>query len=409
MKKWFFSLAIFLMFSTQSYAQISVDSLFMEARRYAFKGQYPPAIELCKQIANQKPGYIEPQILLTRIYAWSKQYDSARVILHNILKLNNKEYDILNVAISVESWSGNLDEAIKYCQKAEEIYPDSLNFTISKAQFLVQLKKYDEALIVTKKAKLSHPDNQRINKLLYEIKVGSAKNSLAFYYNLDVFEANSPSPWHLGAIQYSRVTKPGSLLARLNYADRFGNTGWQLESDFYPRFSAKNYAYLNIGYSDAVIFPKFRFGAEVYQKLPANFEASLGLRYLNFSESKVTIYTAYIGKYVGNYWFSLRSFVTPSKSKTSVTGIFLARKYFSNPANYLSFQLSYGISPDDKQKLLSNDTIFNQQSFKTALYLNRRITEFCTANISFGYERTELTPSSFRNVFSPGISITYKF
>lgn len=105
--------------------------------------------------------------------------------------------------------------------------------------------------------------------------------------------------------------------------------------------------YVNYGFSQSYLFPKNRLGLEWYQNFPHAFEGSLGLRLLFFNSSPVDIYTATFGKYLGNYWMSLRAFVTPDSDGTSVSGLLLVRRYFSDPEDYLGLRLGYGVSPDD--------------------------------------------------------------
>ena len=59
-------------------------------------------------------------------------------------------------------------------------------------------------------------------------------------------------------------------------------------------------------------------GAELFHSFPKAFEGSVGMRTLFFGSSDVTIYTGSVGKYISNYWISLRSYVTPGSDGTSV-------------------------------------------------------------------------------------------
>jgi YaiO family outer membrane protein len=182
------------------------------------------------------------------------------------------------------------------------------------------------------------------------------KNSIRLIYTLDYFDkAFDRDPWQITALSYNRKTKFGSVIARVNLAKRFDNSGFQGEIDAYPKISENNYGYLNYGFSQSTIFPRNRMGLEWYHNFPKSFEGSIGMRILYFTNSNVDIYTATLGKYTGNYWISLRSFVTPGTSGTSVSGLLQMRRYFSDPENYFGLRLSYGVSPDDNQNLVDPD------------------------------------------------------
>jgi YaiO family outer membrane protein len=115
----------------------------------------------------------------------------------------------------------------------------------------------------------------------------------------------------------------------------------------YPALWARNYGYINIGYSDATIFPEWRGGAEFYQMLPAAFEASAGFRRLVFANSDVTLFTGSLSKYKGNYYTTLRSYASQHKGEgTSWSGALQVRRYFSTADEYITAVASYGESPE---------------------------------------------------------------
>jgi YaiO family outer membrane protein len=139
----------------------------------------------------------------------------------------------------------------------------------------------------------------------------------------------------------------------VSQARRFETNGTQFEVDAYPRISENQYLYLNLGLSNSSIYPAQRGGFELNTSLPKAFEASLGFRVLHFSGSKrVIIYTGSLGKYVGNYWFSLRPFVTPNENDASFSVYFLTRRYFTDPENYIGVRLGIGSSPDERLKII---------------------------------------------------------
>lgn len=150
-------------------------------------------------------------------------------------------------------------------------------------------------------------------------------------------------PWHLASFDLSKKLKWGTVIGRINYANRnftsISKSGPQFEIDLYPKITKGFYAYVNGGYSSSSVFPKYRFGGELYKSLPSGFEISAGARYLDFSTAKVLIYTGNLGKYYKNYLFSLRPFVTSKTSGIDISGILLIRKYQNNPRNYISLLL----------------------------------------------------------------------
>ena len=125
------------------------------------------------------------------------------------------------------------------------------------------------------------------------------------------------------------------MIVRANYANRFREDTAQYEIDAYPRLAKGLYAYVNYGYSSHRFFPKNRVGGELYANLPHGVELSGGFRWLQFESSEVTIYTGTIAKYQGNYWISLRPYITPKSEGTSQSYNLTVRRYFGGPDNYL--------------------------------------------------------------------------
>lgn len=162
-----------------------------------------------------------------------------------------------------------------------------------------------------------------------------------------VESATSIDPWHTVTAEAGRRGRGGTVIGRANWARRFGEEGVQVEMDAYPRISQRFYAYLNAGWSGADIFPEYRLGAELYANTGAGTEASLGVRRLEFAETGVTIYTGSAGIYRGNWYVSARPFVTPKDEGTSVSGILLARRYFSTAESYATLIVGAGSAPTE--------------------------------------------------------------
>ena len=192
-------------------------------------------------------------------------------------------------------------------------------------------------------------------------------------------------------------------------AKRFGDTGFQYEIDAYPKISENNYGYLNYGFSQSSVFPDHRFGAEIFHSFPKAFEGSLGIRTLFFGSSDVTIYTGSVGKYISNYWISLRSYVTPGTTGTSVSGQLQMRRYFSDPENYIGLRLGYGVSPDDNRNLIDSSQKLTLKTRSVRMEFNHIINHVWIINPAAAWGSEELKPGSFSGYYTFDISITRLF
>jgi YaiO family outer membrane protein len=165
------------------------------------------------------------------------------------------------------------------------------------------------------------------------------------YYTYDHFTPDDVD-WHEGQLYLKRRTPIGSVIGRFSHAWRYGTTDDLIEVEAYPKIRPGTYAWVSLGYSPgADLYPRYRFGGDLYQSLPASFEASLGYRRLGFT-SPVNIYVGSLGKYVGSWLVTGRVFVTPGGAGTSNSWSIGARRYFGTAA-YWGFRYGQGRSPEE--------------------------------------------------------------
>lgn len=405
----FFLLVIFL--SNGLFLNVSAQS-FQEARSLALNGERAKARQMCKALLAQDFDS-DVALLLGRTYAWDGKYDSTRIVLDDILSRNSGNMEALGVYSDIEYWSDNYQKAIEYCDKALTLEPKNEDFLLKKARIQHGSEAFDDAVKTLQTLIGINSGNAEAIKLLQEYRLDVMKNRIRVNYTIDHFDKSfNRDPWQVLAVSYARKTKLGTVLARVNLAERYGNQGIQYEFDAYPTISENNYAYVNYGFSNSTVFPDHRIGAELYHSFPKAFEGSIGLRSLFFGTSDVTIYTASVGKYISNYWVSLRSYVTPGSDGTSVSGQFQVRRYFSNAENYLGLRLGYGVSPDENQNLVGDVVTITRLNLKTQsvrLELNQLIGKRWVFNPALIWGQEEREPGNYSGYYSIDVSITRLF
>ncbi|MFV0591644.1 MAG: YaiO family outer membrane beta-barrel protein [Draconibacterium sp.] len=405
--RFFILIAVWLQISGIS-ADLKAQT-FEEARKLAFDGQREKARSICRTIL--KDGFnSDVALLMGRTFAWDGKYDSARIVLQNVLAQRPGSMEAYDALSDVEFWADNNEKAIDYCNAALDIEPESNSFSLKKARILYSNQQVEEAVKVLEDYLKRYPGQTDFVRKLNEYRVDLLKNNLKIIYTLDVFNNNfNRDPWQLLAISYARKTKPGTIIARANYARRFGQTGLQLELDAYPKISENNYVYLNYGFSGNALFPKNRYGAEWYHNFPHAFEGSLGIRLLDFSSSTVDIYTATFGKYIGNYWISLRSFLTPDSDGTSVSGFLSVHRYFSDAENYIGLKAGYGISPDDRSNALETLEKLTLKTRSVRAEYNHIFKKIWIFNAAAGLSSEELQPGDYAGYYTFDIGISRLF
>tara|TARA_R110001592_G_scaffold325782_6_gene606402 strand:+ start:38366 stop:39640 length:1275 start_codon:yes stop_codon:yes gene_type:complete len=387
------------------------DELFAIARNEAFNGSRAKARIYLKTVLDFSPTYAEVRVFLGRTYAWDDQYDSARVAFSTVIEQDPNYMDAYSALADVEFWDDKPQIALEVTQSGLKRDANNEVLLYKKAKALVALEKKTEASLVLDMLLTINPSHEDGKSLKNKIKESSIKNSIALNYNNDLF-SNVFDPAHYANLQYGRVTSRGSLFFRGNYSRRFGSTGYQGEVDFYPSLGKGLYMYLNYGYANSTLFPEHRIGAELYFKLPKSFEGSVGLRYLYFSRnSTATLYTATLGKYWRNYWFSVRTFITPNESGVSNSYIFLARRYFADADNFLGLSGGFGFSPDQRFQSIAEGDIITLKSRKIGAEYQRTIGFRWRLNLSYQLAQQQFVfdSSEFIDIHSLSLTARYRF
>lgn len=359
---------------------LNSDELFEIGRNLAFDGQRSEARFYLKRALEKSPQYLEIKVFLARTYAWDQLRDTALTLLDEVLVADAKYKDAMYAKLDVLYWSEKYAEMLLFADVQLKKYTTDERLLIYKAKALIALEKPEEAAVVLNQVLVINPGNEEARELLASIKTSQLKHHVAVNYALDHFGKIFGNA-HYQFLQYNYRTKYGALLTRINTAQRFDTSGFQPEIDYYPTLGKGFYAYLNYGISGRALFPKHRLGIELYKNLPLQLEASFGWRYLYFDRSSnLSIYTATVGWYVGNYWLSLRTFITPDGASNSFSRslIFIGRRYFKDAQNFLGIQSNIGFTPDNR--LQANGAITGDNEQDLYFLKSRRI--------GFEYQRT---------------------
>ncbi|UCD61310.1 MAG: YaiO family outer membrane beta-barrel protein [Flavobacteriaceae bacterium] len=353
------------------------DTSFFTARDLAFEGQHGIARDTLQLILSKYPEYTDVRNLLAKTYSWDGNHAEARKHFNKITSVERQNKEVWIAAIKNEVYAENYSIALGLANK-------SLNYL--KADPDLQALRTEIINEIYKRQNSS--DTEEIK----EAEAKSFKNRIGVINSVDVFDIVY-DPMIYSSAEYIRETGIGKLIPRVNFSNRFNINGLQYEMDFYPKISKMFYAYTNYGYSNSNIFPNHRAGAELFANLPKSVEVSGGIRYLDFVTSRAIIYTGSAGLYRGNYYFSLRPYITPRvDGPIGVSGSLLARKYFQDRENYFGANLILGYSPEIKQLISDSDIIIAE----TLLFVESQ-------QLLFEYQ---FTAQSLTNSYRASLGIT---
>ncbi len=358
------------------------DEIFAAARKLAFDDKnYPAAMALAKQALTQSPDYADIRIFLGRLYTWMDKPDSARIAFKEVL-VNNPGHEDASLAYgNLEYWNDNSEQALVLTSEGLKYHPASEGLLLLKTKILDDLRRFKEASATLNTLLKLNPQMSEARALAGKIGDIGSKNKIGLSYDFVSFDKQFDDPWHLTSLDFGRQTGLGSITARVNFANRFKTNGTQFELDAYPRISKVFYAYVSGGYSESGIFPKYRTGFSLYANLPSAFEAEAGFRMLSFG-TKTWIYTVSAGKYYKNFWFNLRTYLTPSNNAISQSLAFNTRYYFGGADDYLSIAIGSGLSPDNQRNniLYNGGSTYRLKSNSASLGYRRSIN---TTNVVF--------------------------
>lgn len=389
---------------------LSSDELFTQARNAAFnEDDYPKAILLSKEALEKSPNYADIRIFLGRIYTWTDKVEEAKTAFKKVLEIAPENQEASIAYANLEFWNDHSKEALKVINSGLIYHPTSKDLLLYKAKLLNDLKEWHQAEGVVEQVLKQDVKNEAARAMLIKIKDNSFKRQIGVSYEYVYFDKRFEDPWHLSSIDYSTQTPIGSVIARVNYANRFLSNGFQYEVDAYPSFTEDFRAYMSVGYSDDVgVFPNYRAGLSLYHDLPKSFEAEAGFRYLNFS-SDTWIYTASIGKYYKSYWFNIRTYLTPSNDDLSRSFSFSTRYYYSGTDDYIGVRIGSGLSPDDSSNANIIGTTTNLASHNINLNYRKTFKTFNVISLSFGFENQEYRLGKKGNQIDFGISYSRRF
>jgi len=337
------------------------------ARGLATTGHRDEAIRLLEDRLSQNPTDTDARTLLGTVFSWEGRYDEARTQLETVLAEDPTHGDALPALINVELWSDHPDRAEFLAAQALGSRPDDVTLLTDHARALDAMGLKAEALRECERALEQDPQNKVAQDLKVKLTRVPPLWQVGVSYTYDQF-TEGVGDWREAQLYVNRQMKFGSLIGRLNHAERFGLSDEQLVGEAYIRIHPGTYCWVAAGWSpEGQLYPTYMLGFDIYQSLPKGFEISGGYRRLGFSDP-VNIYVASLGKYWSTWLSGARIFVTPGDAGTSRSYSLFARNYFDGARGYYGFRYGRGRSPEEIQNTNTLE-ILNSQVIGAELVL----------------------------------------
>lgn len=375
------------------------------ARRQIREGNRAGAIATLSARLAERPTDTDALTLRGIVLSWEGRYDEARADFGAVLSRNRNHGDALPALIQMELWADRPAAAEQLAREALLRDGQNPGYLYLRARALKNLGKHTESVRLLRRLLDVDPRHEQGQQMLSAMKDEVRNWEAGVTYGATWF-SDKRTPWQESQGSLFRRTRFGTAGATFSCASRFGLLSRQAEIEWYPRIRPGTYGYLNYGYSpDASLYPRYRFGAELFQSLGHGVEISGGMRRLGFS-GRVNLYTGSVTKYRGDWMFTLRTFLTPDFVGTSRSFQLGARRYFGDGRDYIAFRAGRGAAPVEAR---SQQDVEILQSLSLAIEWRQRLTQRLGITLRTGaYHEDRLSRSGLRRYVADG-GMDYRF
>ncbi len=409
----FFGLFMFCNQNIKAQKKVDTDSLLtvivedMKTNHPNYKLNIQRAL-LGKKLA---PDYLDFQLFLGRNYDLTKVKDSARYYYNYVIDRNPEYKEAFLYLINLDLEEKKYDEGVVLTNKAIDLYPDDKTFRLKRIAFFTSQNDTENEAKYLKSIRAKFPNDPEIEQLLYVLYSQINFDRVGVYYNVTTIDRDGVGPWHLVSADYVRQRSWGSLIGRVNYARRLSSdavmsSGLQFEGESYLFAKKNNYHYIDLAFSQDVAFPEWRIGYSYFHAFNKGWEADLGARYIIMQDnSDLKTINIGVGKYLGSYWFNLRSYI--QKEGTSLT--FTSRYYYKTKYDYITLIGGYGTSPDDRTRAAEYETRMSLRSYRLSAGFFKLIKSHYIFGILITDNEQEYVANKFQTELDFAFLMQYKF
>jgi YaiO family outer membrane protein len=321
---------------------------YARIRTLAFSGNYSEAEPAAWNLVKQYPAYGDARVLLGRILAWQGQYDDATAVIDTLLQTDPENVDANEALRDIRRWSR---------------------------------------------------DRSQQNTPPTDIRAG---------YFFDTFSEPYERFWQVFSLGAGHRFSWGTAVATVNLGhisqgapENVTDNDLQFSAEAWPELSKNNYAYAAYAYSPGPWFPKHRAALEIWQTLPAKFAVSAGINYYYFDNS-IYIGTISLEKYLGDWWFSARTYLYFKDIGVTTSFYLTARRYFGT-TDYLQLTVGAGTAPDEPFDIMTD--IERQSATSVRLSYFNQISSYWSFRVGAGYSYEKYNETSYRNRFEGNVGL----
>jgi len=388
-----------------------VIELYGKAEEEAHAGNWKSVRKYCHQALNEDPNFYSASLLLAQAFAFDNKFDSARIVSKSLYDANPNQYDVQDLMVDIEIWNRKYRDAMTQVEKALDTYPDDENFLFKKAKIQYLSKEYDDALKTLDDLFAVNPDHKEGNELKNDILKNHRYRDYVFvedYY--EFFKEPYLSRKFITSTGVAKWTKHGTYIGKVNmgYGEKAPDPSpaFQYELEAYQQLFPTNYLLLNYAWSLNEFFPNHRGAFEYFQRLPKGFEASLGVRFLYWTDL-TWIYTGSVSWLNNKNYLAFRPFFCHINSHWSDSYNLTYRRYFSDKEDYAYAILGYGNYSDDFLQL--NPILSKSYMVQIGILKFITVRWFFLTSVGYARDTSNAYAGGYRNRFQASAGVRYYF
>lgn len=322
----------------------SYDARFGLARALSFRGQRDEAIRLYTELIDRHPG--DPDALLGRgrVLAWEKRYSEAEADLLAVTRRSPGYADAWSALGDLYLWSDRPREAVESYSQWVALRPDDPAAYEARGHAYSSARDFARARDDFYRALALGADQARIGRRIGSLNriPGALPWQASISYSFDGFADRAFEAESLKS-SVRREFEKGSLALEALGIHRFSRWDEAIAADGFLDLWPRAYGNLRVQSAvERVLFPRMAYGLEVFQGFGKGWEASGGVRYLDFQSSKVDFYTASLARYVGNWYLRGRTTFVPGDEGVRISNSILARRYLTTVDDFVQAEVNFG-------------------------------------------------------------------
>jgi len=396
MKRYIIFILITLFLVTVSWLNTFADDLDNKEKALtALKTKnYSTAIDICLQQLRENPQEYDFNLILSKAYAFSRQWEKSLIILNRMLKLYPDSTEVLLAQARIYIWKKNYEQAGSKYTQVLALEPQNIEALKGAAEVAFWKKDFSRAIVLYQQilqSNSNHPDVYYRLGLIWESRgdylqarkyfkkaahldpenkiyehalkrtnlVRKETIALWYQYRLESFSDHRDNYLnHRFTLRFKAPSNLATIFLSYDKTKRFNKWDTQYEIELYPRLWRKAYAFLNFSYShNAIYYPQTSYLGEVYQSLLSVAEISAGYRRMNFKSKSVSIYLGSLGYYFGKYYSYLRLYYVPEEKGKSLSWLANLRRYFSDGSYFF---IGYGQGSKPFEIITLEDALITQ-------------------------------------------------